>query len=81
MSVLDLMSQALPESPELNGQISLDEIEECIKKTNPKLSQSDVLNLVHSISAVIGYKDKVWDVAFKKRLQNLYSNRPLHLID
>jgi hypothetical protein len=78
MSVKNL---PLPESPELNGDISLDEIEECINKTIPSLSQLDALSLTHSISAIIGYKDKHWDLAFKKRLKNLYSNLPLHLID
>ncbi|UAM97819.1 hypothetical protein K8354_16235 [Polaribacter litorisediminis] len=76
-----IKNKQLPESPELKGEISIDEIEKCIKKTNPSLNQSDVLNLVHSISAIIGYKDNFWDEVFKKRLQNLYSNRPLHLID
>ena len=78
VSVINL---PLPKSPELKGNISIDEIEFCIKKTLPNLSQSDVLNLVHSVSSIIGYKDKDWDLAFKKRLENLYSNRPLHLID
>lgn len=80
MSV-SVKNQPLPEYPELKGEISIDEIEFCIKKTLPNLSQSDVLNLVHGISAIIGYKNRNWDLAFKKRLENLYLNRPLHLID
>ncbi|NNK23205.1 MAG: hypothetical protein HKP48_07905 [Winogradskyella sp.] len=80
MSVI-IKNQPLPESPELNGEICVDEIQKCIKKTIPYLSQSEVVNLSFNISAIIGFKDSTWDIWFQKRLENLYSGRPLHLID
>ncbi|WP_298288936.1 hypothetical protein [uncultured Lutibacter sp.] len=80
MSV-SIKNQPLPESPELNGGISVDEIQECIKKTIPSLSQSEVVDLSFNISAIIGFKDSTWNLWFQKRLENLYSGRPLHLKD
>ena len=78
---ISIKNQPLPESPELKGEISVDEIENCIKKTIPHLSQSEVVDLSFSISSIIGFKDPIWNLWFQKRLENLYSGRQLHLID
>ncbi|PKQ46753.1 hypothetical protein [Confluentibacter flavum] len=59
----------LPESPELNNEISVDSIRSLISKNLPDLSPIKENEIVFGIATLIGFKDKEWDGHFKKTYQ------------
>jgi hypothetical protein len=66
MSVKNLQ---LPESPELNNDISIDSIRLLIKKNLPNLKPIKENEVVFNIATLIGFKNKEWDSHFKQTYQ------------